>query len=260
MTEGLPNRNILDVLEDLVDKSMLLQDRENDEMRFSLLQTLREFGLERLSEAGELEATRVAHSTYFLSWVERIAPMLLGAEQAHWLDQLDREYENVRVALEWMLDETGKDIERAEQALRLCVALMAFWEIRGYIAEGLVFMERALTVGKDAAPSVKAQALHYAGFLALMQDDNTRAEAFLRESQILFRESGDKAGMANILRLQGNLAMIKNNYKIARRLLEEALNIYRTLGDIQRSAWTREALVQIAIRQGDYSNIRLRGQ
>ncbi len=253
MTEGLPNRNILDVLEDLVDKSMLLQDRENDEMRFSLLQTLREFGLERLSEAGELEATRVAHSTYFLSWVERIAPMLLGAEQAHWLDQLDREYENVRVALEWMLDETGKDIERAEQALRLCVALMAFWEIRGYIAEGLVFMERALALSMHVAPSIRAMALHHAGFLALMQDDSMRAEEFLRESQLLFRESGDKVGMANILRLQGNLAMTKNNYKIARRLLEETLHLYQTLGDIQKTTWTRYSLAQIAISQGNYS-------
>jgi predicted ATPase/class 3 adenylate cyclase len=253
MAEGLLNRSMLDVLEDLVDKSMVLQDRENDEMRFRLLQTLREFGLERLSEAGELEATRVAHSTYFLSWVERIAPMLLGAEQADWLDQLDREYENVRVALEWMLDETGKDMGRAEQALRLCVALMGFWEIRGYIAEGLVFMERALAPGMNVAPSLRAMALHYAGFLALMQDDSMRAEEFLRESQLLFRESGDKVGMANILRLQGNLAMMKNNYKIARRLLEETLHLYETLGDIRKTTWTRYALAQVAISQGNYA-------
>ncbi len=251
---GTIDESILEVLEELVDKSMLQrQERKNGEMRFWLLQTLREYAVERLSEAGELAATHTVHAEYFLSWVERIAPLLFGAEQVDWLDQLDREYENVRVTLEWMLDGTELEIGRTEQALRLCVALMGFWEIRGYTGEGLAFMERALALGKDAVPSVKAQALHYAGFLALMQDDNMRAEAFLRESQILFRESGDKAGMANILRLQGNLAMMKNNYKIARRLLEETLNIYQTLGDLQRAAWTREALVQIAIRQGDYS-------
>src|SRR5947209_20467580 len=137
------------------------QERENGEMRFWLLQTLREFGLERLFEAGELETTKGAHSLYFHSWVERIAPLLLGAEQADYLDQLDREYENVRVALEWMLDGTELEIGRTEQALRLCVALMGFWEIRGYTGEGLAFMERALALGKDAVPSVKAQALHY---------------------------------------------------------------------------------------------------
>src|SRR5947209_8619888 len=156
------------------------QERENGEMRFWLLQTLREFGLERLFEAGELETTKGAHSQYFHSWVERIAPLLLGAEQADWLDQLDREYENVRVALEWMLDEASMGQGRAEQALQLCIALMGFWEIRGFIAEGLAFMERALALSKDVAPSLRAMALHYAGFLALMQDDSKRAEEFLR--------------------------------------------------------------------------------
>jgi predicted ATPase/class 3 adenylate cyclase len=254
IASGQLNRSVLEVLEDLVDKSMVQQqNRENGEIRFWLLQTLREYGLERLSEAGELETTKVAHSTYFLSWVEQIAPMLLGAEQADWLDRLDREYENVRVALEWMLDETGEETGRAEQALRLCIALMGFWEIRGYTAEGLVFMERALALSINVAPSVRAMALHFAGFLALMQDDSMRAEEFLRESQLLFRESGDRLGMANILRLQGNLSMMKKNYKIARRLLEEALNIYQDRGDLRRIVSTRDALAQVAIAQCDYA-------
>ncbi len=255
---GAIDGNILEVLEELVDKSMLQrQERGSGEMRFWLLQTLREFGVERLSEAGELAATQAAHAAYFLSWVEQVAPMLIGAEQADWLDRLDREYENVRVALEWMLDGTGIERGRAEQALRLCAALMAFWEIRGYIREGLAFMERALALDKDAAPSLRAQALHYAGFLALMLEDNTRAEEFLRESQLLFRDSGDKFGMANILRLQGNLALMKNNYKIARRLLEEALNIYQALGDMLRVASTSHALAQAAISQCDYTKALL---
>jgi predicted ATPase/class 3 adenylate cyclase len=249
---------MLEVLEELVDKSMLQRnERGSGGMRFWLLQTLREFGVERLSEAGELAVTRAAHATYFLSWVERIAPLLSGAEQADWLDELDHEYENVRVALEWMLDETGDVVGRAEQSLRLCVALMTFWEVRGYIHEGSGFMERALTIGKDAAPSVRAQALHYAGFLALMQDDYVRAEEFLRESQLLFRESGDKFGMANILRLQGNLAMTKNNYKIAHRLLEESLHIYQSLEDRRRADSTSYALAQVAIAQGDYTKALL---
>jgi tetratricopeptide (TPR) repeat protein len=183
--------------------------------------------------------------------------MLLGAEQARWLDRMDREYENVRVALDWLLDNAPQEPARAEQALQFCLALMGFWEIRGYVSEGLVFLERALGLGQGAAPVVRAQALHGAGFLALIQDDNTRAEAFLRESQLLFREGGDKAGMANILQLQGSLASVKTSYKLARRLLEEALSIYKELGDTQRVASTRKALAQVAIDQGDYSRARL---
>lgn len=250
---GAIDGSVPEVLEALVDNSMLQRQEREGEMRFWLLQTLREYGLERLAGAGEQEATQAAHAAYYLSWVEQAAPLLLGAEQAHWLDWLDREYENVRAAFEWMLADAQVETERTEQALRLCVALMVFWEIRGYASEGLAFLERALRGDHGIAPAVKAQALHGAGFLALMQDDNARAEAFLRESQLLFRESGDRAGMANILRLQGNLAMVRNSYKVARRLLEEALAIYHERGDAPKMASTREALAQVAIAQCDYT-------
>jgi tetratricopeptide (TPR) repeat protein len=85
-----------------------------------------------------------------------------------------------------------------------------------------------------------------------MQDDYARAQAFLRECQALFRESGDRVGMANILQLQGNLALVTNSYKLARRLLDEALAIYRDEGESSQVASTREALAQVATAQGDY--------
>ncbi len=260
---GTLDKHISEVLETLVDNSMLQQrEQENGEVSFWLLQTLREYGLECLAEVGELEVTQAAHATYYLSWTVRAVPLLLGAEQAEWLDRLDQEYENVRAALEWLLAgseaEAGhhEDTEHAEQALRLCVALQVFWEMRGYFGEGRLFLERALNGSHDVVPAVRAQALHGAGFLALMQDDHRRAEMFLHESQLLFRESGDKAGMANILLLQGNLAMARNTFKLARRLLEEALAIYRDLGDAQRMFSTREALAQVAISQCEYARAR----
>ncbi|HEX6484644.1 MAG TPA: adenylate/guanylate cyclase domain-containing protein [Ktedonobacteraceae bacterium] len=251
---GAIEGNILEVLEALVDQSMLQQQvREQGEVRFWLLQTLREYGLELLAQTGELEATQAAHAEYYLSWIEHNMQLLLGAEQIHWLDRLDSDYENVRAALEWLLKHAHLEQLRAEQALRLCIALADFWEIHGYISEGMSFLERALADNHHVEPSIRAKALHNAGFLALMLDDNARAEAFLHESQLLFRESGDKAGMANILRLQGTIAMVKNNYKIARRLLEESLTIYRESQDTRNIVGTRDALAQIAISQSEYS-------
>ncbi len=257
--------SVPDILEALVDKSML-QRREcaqgdetgtgKGEIRFSLLQTLREYALECLTESGELEATRAAHVTYFLAWTEQAVPLLSGATQAEELDHLGSEYENLRAALEWLLEHAPLETERgeqAEEALRLCIALTGFWEIRGFFSEGLAFLERALAVSTSAAPARRAQALHEAGSLALMQDDNERAGAFLRESQLLFRESGDRAAMANILSMQGNLARARSAYKLARRLLEEALALYRQQGDMKRMAATREALAQVAIAQADYA-------
>ena len=254
---GTLEGSVGEALEALVDQSIVQrQERESGEVYFGMLQTLREYGLERLTEVGELEATQAAHAVYTLSWLERIAPLLLGAEQARWLDRLDRAYENVRLALEWLLERAQGEVARGDQALRICIALLSFWEIRGYIGEGLAFLERGLRVSPDVALLVRAQALHGAGFLALMQDDNARVETFLRESQLLFRESGDKAGMANILRLQGSLAMSRNAYKLARRLLEESLQVSRELGDLPRIASTRKALAEVAIAQGNYPQAR----
>lgn len=268
--------SVLDTLESLVDKSMLQRRDGGDGAggvsdgtgeRYWLLQTLREYGLERLAEAGEAETTFAAYAAYYLAWTEQAAPQLSGAEQIDWLDRLSREYENVRAALEWLLErateteqgEREKQVERVEkgeQALRLCLALASFWEIRGYFSEGLAFLERALANADGVSPSLRAQALSEASALALVLDDNERAESFLRASQLLFRQSGDKAAMANILRMQGNLSRAKSSYKLARRLLEEALALYREQGDRRGMAVTREDLALIALSQGDFSKAR----
>ncbi len=254
--------SVPDILEALVDKSMLqrrerVQGDETEmgkgETRYWLLQTLREYGLECLAGAGEMETTRAAHAAYFLSWAEQAAPLLSGATQAEELDRLGSEYENLRAALAWLLERTPLETARAEEALRLCIALTGFWEIRGYFNEGLTFLARALEASISVEPTRRAQALYEAGVLALMQDDNERAAAFLRESQLLFRESGERAAMAHILSMQGNLARARNAYKLARRMLEEALEIYRQQGDLKRMAATRESLAQVAIAQADYA-------
>ena len=250
-------RDITSVLDALIDQSMLQrQELEKQEVRFWQLQTLREYGLVCLAEAGELEATQAAHAAHYFAWVGGVAPLIAGAEQVDWLDRLDRDYENVRVALEWLIERARVEVGRNEQALRLCNALFGYWESRGYIKDGLALVERALAVSQGVVLSERAQVLHGAAFLAMIQDDYARAEVFLRESQVLLRASGDRASMANILLLQGNLSIVKNNYKLARRLLEEALTLYSEREDMQRVVSTREALAYIAITQCHYGRAK----
>jgi predicted ATPase/class 3 adenylate cyclase len=250
-------RNVVDILEMLVDKSLLRQ-REQAEgaTRFWLLQVLREYGLEQLAAAGELTATRSAHAAYYLSWAQNAETFLGGAEQAKWLDHLEQEYENLRTALEWMLEQANTDEKSGEQALQLCVMVGSFWEMHGYFREGATFLERALATSESAPAPLRAEALHLAGFQALIMDDTRKAEVLLRQSQILFRESGDKAGMANILRMQGNLARAKNNYRLGRRLLEEALATYQEFGNAWGAVRTRHDLASIAISQCNYIQAR----
>ncbi|MFL5626974.1 MAG: tetratricopeptide repeat protein, partial [Ktedonobacteraceae bacterium] len=241
----------------LVDKSLLRQTQPEDgEARFWMLQMLREYGLECLDKAGEMETTREAHATYYLALPEEAEPQLLGAEEAQWLDRLEQEHENLRAALGWMLERAKLETGQAERALRLCAALTDFWEVRGYFREGRTFLEQALAVSEKVAAPIRVEALYGAGFMALVQGDDERAEELLGESLALFRQIGDKPGMAKALRILGNLANSRNTYGTARELLEEALELYRELADQRGMAFTREVLAQVAAFQGSYARAR----
>src|SRR5581483_6901942 len=144
--DGVSAEEVAQIAMRLVDKSMVQrQAREDQEERFWLLQTLSEYGREQLSVMGKWEEARAQHADYYLSWTEQLVPRLSGARQVHWLDRLDQEYENVRSALTWTLQEGQKSPAQAEQALRFCGALQGYWESRGYLKEGLTFLEQALS-------------------------------------------------------------------------------------------------------------------
>jgi tetratricopeptide (TPR) repeat protein len=259
---GALQGELLAVLEALVDKSLLQQqEQSNGEIRFWMLQILREYGLECLKHAQEADTTHAAHAYYYLSWIEQIASSQLKNERTHWFDLQSQEYGNLRAALEWFLQraEAGQQEqgEWAEQALRFCIALSVFWEMRGYFSEGLALLKRALALDTGVKASILAEALYRASFMALVQGSSAQTEELLARSQALFQESGDKAGMANILRLQGALSRTRGMYKVARRLLEEALVIYKQTGNSRRMMNIREDLAQIALSQCNYADARM---
>src|SRR6266487_3507763 len=187
--------DVLETLLALVDKSLLRQveqeEGEAGEPRFWMLQVLREFGLECLASAGELDTTHAAHALYYLRRAEEAEPHLRGSESGRWFAQLEQEHENQRAALSWLLERSGMRAGEeegtvwAELALRLCGALYWFWNIRGHYREGRGFLERALAVREGVAVSLQVKVLYAATELAICQDDFERAEALCRESLAL---------------------------------------------------------------------------
>ncbi len=126
----------------LVNKSLVLGERmQGQEARYRILETIRQYASERLLEAGEGEQLRNRHLDFFLRWAERVEPELRGPQQLEWLDQLEAENDNLRAALEWSLTQA----EDGEASLRLAGALPVFWYQRGYINEGLAWLEKVLT-------------------------------------------------------------------------------------------------------------------
>ncbi|MGH9053141.1 MAG: tetratricopeptide repeat protein [Acidimicrobiia bacterium] len=218
--------DVLDGLGLLVDQSLLRQEAEG-EPRFLILETIREFALERLEEAGEASAIQERHAGAFLALAEEAEPHLTHREQATWLDRLELDHDNLRAALAWAAREHD-----AEFALRLAGAVWRFWQIRGHIHEARQRFDAILAMPGDH-PQARAKALEGAGGLAYWQNDMDAALGFYQECLDIWRELGDQPGVAYALY---NLSFPSGmradpDYQRAQELLDEALEIVRRLGD-----------------------------
>jgi non-specific serine/threonine protein kinase len=223
-TDSLPGDDspsqFLDLMSSLVDKSLLRQqDGREDEPRFWMLETIREYGLEQLAAAGEEEGTRRQHAAWYLATVEELWPVIRRRQDfAHGINRLAVEHDNLRAALAW-LDSTGD----SQSLLRLAGAIFGFWYLHGHLREGLFWIERALLHAGETPTAVRAQALLGAGMLAHYAADDARAVPWLEESLSLYRTTADHWGLAFTLTILGIVAEDSGDYDRAAALFAEGL-------------------------------------
>jgi predicted ATPase/class 3 adenylate cyclase len=241
---GIETSEILDLLTQLVDKSLVIVDAQHGEARYRLLETVRQYGKGKLVEAGEDIEMQRQHRTLFLALAEQAEPHLRSTDEAAWLERLEVEHDNFRAALEWALND-------GEARLRLAGVLGRFWDVRGYLSEGRRRLEGALS-GSDTASSARAKALHWAGMLAMDQGDDARARALLEDSVAIYRELRETPGMALSLRTLGYVAYYQNDYSRAVELAEDSLVHSREHGDTLEIASSLDLLGRLAWRRGDY--------
>jgi non-specific serine/threonine protein kinase len=246
-----PDEVLRDV-EALIAKS-LLERRSGPlgEPRFVLLETIREFGLERLAESGELEAMRRWHAGYYLALAELAEPLLRGAEQRFWLDRLESEHDNLRAALEWAV--TTHD--GGESAARLAGALAWFWLDRGYASEGRAWVERALGVGRST-PVVCLKVLCGAAWLAHVQRDALAACRYLDTAQALATEQNDRWTLAWTSHLRGRVAYFDGDVVAAQECGQHSLALARETDDPWLIAWALHLLGLAAHISGSYPEAR----
>ena len=255
---GDETSTVLDRVASLIDKSLLQQvAQEDEEPRFVMLETIREYGREVLSTSGEAEETQRAHAAYYLALAEEIEARLVGAGKQRWLERLQRDHENLRTAIAWLMEH-----QEQEAALRLCGALWHFWWMRGYVSEGRTELTRALAESLEVvAMPVRAKALHAAGALADMQGDIEQAESLCGESLVLFRALGDLRGSATSLSILGYAAAWqRSDYARARALLEEAVSLYREVDDRYGIIFALEMLAFVYLLQSEYERARILGE
>jgi DNA-binding CsgD family transcriptional regulator len=204
-------------------------EREGEEPRLFMLETIREFGLDCLVRQGELNAAQREHARYYLSLVESAEMHLFSSEQLIWLDRLEWELDNLRAILQVGL--TGS-VEEREVALRLGAALRIFWAGRGHLREGRNVLEKLLAGAGTIDIPVRLKALNTLGMLLWSQNDMRALEAVAEEALATARMWGDQEQMTVALILCG-MAMMQDrrNYSRAQAYLEEALASARALED-----------------------------
>jgi tetratricopeptide (TPR) repeat protein len=252
-TKGDLNLDLLDCMASLVDKSLAQEvEPAKGESRFVMLETIREYALEKLEASGEQPLTKRAHAAYCLVLAEEAATDQRGAEATEWTEHFAREHDNFRAGLDWLTG-TGD----ADWGLRLGTALFRFWEIREYFAEGRDQLNKLLKLAGAAGPTkARARALFAAGVLAHEQGDYASADNLLNESQDIALQLGDKKAVAVSLNALAVIARDRSDVARAHILFEATLDLWRELGDQKAVARALSNLANVLKLQGDYDRAR----
>jgi predicted ATPase/class 3 adenylate cyclase len=278
--------DVLDLLVSLVDKSLVTRVASvSDEVRFGMLETIRQFGIDQLGD--EAEPTQHQHAAHFLETAEAAEPNLRGPEQKRWLDQLEVEHDNLRAALRWAID-----AGQAVIGLRLVGALWRFWHLHGHLSEGrrwaqevlalptasgrtaerakaltalggLAYWqgdvaatrrayEEALAIDRELGDrSAEAEGLYNLAYVLWFEEDLPGAVAMWEESLATFEELGSARGVADVLWVQGVTARLEGDLPRSRALAEKSLQLHRQAGDLFGVTDALRNLGRTALAQGD---------
>ena len=229
--EGIEEGEVLDLLASLVDKSLVLvMEQPDGEARYRLLETVRQYGREKLEESGEAHEVRGRHAAWFLALAEEAGPLMMGRNQVGWLERMWREQHNFRAAMRYFLSR-----EDADRAIRLTWAFWRYWWVTGLQSEARRWMEEVLgsedLPGDDSYPERRAQANLIIGTYAWSEGDLASALPALEEGLRLSRKTRDALAQAIGLMLLGLVDVAEGNARRSRERFEESLRLFRVSGD-----------------------------
>jgi predicted ATPase/class 3 adenylate cyclase len=244
-SEPLTTDEIVYVLTNLVDKSLVVLDDVLDTTRYTMLETIREYATDKLVESGEHDTTLGRHAAHFKAFGERLAAVLEGPDEVETHETLERELPNLRTALTTLHD------SRPDEALALATALVHFWAIRGFMSEGLALLEAGLAAVRDPEPLLEAGARLVAGMFTRGLGRPADARTFLERSLDLRRAHGDERDVSETLVELGNALHQLGDRASAERSYAEALELARAAGADRPVAGALNGLAIIRLSTGD---------
>jgi predicted ATPase/DNA-binding CsgD family transcriptional regulator len=239
--DDLAPENMLEVVASLVDKSILIPE-QGPVVRYRLLDTIREFGRERLHQTGEYQALRRRHRDWYADFVTRADADWIGPRQRDWLTWLDREHPNIRATLEFSITEPGE----ARAALRIATKLFPYWLARGLLSEGRHWLDQALACDTGLTAE-RSRALHRASTLAGLQGDLAAASALAEQGRELAAQLGDAAARTQAMLASGYLGCMRGDLPGAVACFEQVLDTLGVEGDVH---WQLEARYGLALASG----------
>jgi non-specific serine/threonine protein kinase len=222
--------------------------------RYRLLETIRQYALEKLDASGEMEAAKNRHLDFFIHWAEAAEPHLGASEQLLWLEIYEAEHDNLRAALDWC----KADKSRANEGLRLVNACSRFWRLRGYLSEGRTHIANALAQLQDQnGTEARARALFWSASLAYLQSDYPATRLWGEQSLAIWRELAlpNKSKLADTLDLLGELATEEGDYATAPSYFQEALEKFREMKDPRGIGDMLMQLGWAYMRMGKYEEV-----
>ena len=247
---------VIDTLSSLVESSLVKAEPSDDEPRFSMLETIREYALERLRGSADWRNAHDRHAAYFLALAKPAANELRGAGQLAWLNRLEIRRDNLSAALSWLVEQ-----DQPGMALDLIWATWRFWWLHGHAEELARHVDKILAHSDDMPPHQRALALSGAGFVRFVGGDQARALRLLKRSLPLYRQVGDRLGMGRVAAALGHLlASSQHESGYASDLLEQTLGQLREMaGEPLTEPDRLQYLMDVALASNFLGQIELEG-
>ncbi len=242
---GRDEFTVIDLLARLVDKSLLVFDRESE--RYRMLEPVLAYARARAGAESDVGAIRRRHAAYFVALGERLFADHGGPGEALALDRFQRDHDNFLAALEHLAGE-GAD---AESGLRLANVLVLYWQARGYVRIGLSWIERLIAARGSTADALQARGYNAAAILAWSDGDRAKARQFIEAGIAIAGALGDDARLARCCSLLGILHKDAGDLRAAREAHARAHDLYRASGDSVRAAQESLNLAVVTIHEGD---------